>query len=239
MKFNDTTNKSGVIQACERYTGLGDGYISGDSAKLFEFTQHANHSLRKVWHTIFMSTGCWEYDDSNQSDLPQAITNLLDTQSRYALPTGALTVKRVEAKDSGDNWYKLKPLIRNDIGEAIEEFNENDGLPRYYRLIGDTIEIFPASNYNKTGGLKVYFDRGSVEFASTDTTKETGIAGEYEDLIPLYASLQWLSINLAGDQRTAQIKEMFYTKLEELKQYYNRRFPAKKKRITRAYKSYK
>ncbi len=65
MKFNDTTNYEGVIQACERYTGIGKDNISGNSDKLVEFTAYSNTALRKLWSYIFEATGCWEFDDSN------------------------------------------------------------------------------------------------------------------------------------------------------------------------------
>lgn len=239
MKFNDTTNYEGVIQACERYTGLGKDSISGDSDKLIEFTAYTNTALRKIWHFIFESTGCWEYDDSNQSDLPQATADIVSAQAKYALPSDALTIKRVEMKDDDDNWYVLKPLLRNEIKEAIDEYRDEDGKPEYYRLVGETIEFFPASDYDSTDGLKVYFDRDSVDFASTDTTKETGIASAYEDLVPLYAGLEWLKINLPEDARTAQLKEDYAVGINQLRGYYNKRFPNKKKVFRRRYESYK
>jgi len=239
MQYSNTTTKEGVIQACERYTGLGDAGISSDSDKLLEFTAYTNTALRKLWHYIFESTGCWEYDDSNQTDLPQATANLVQSQAKYALPSDALTIKRVEVADTDGSWQVLKPLIRNDIPVAIDEYFDTDGTPTYYRIVGDTIELFPAPDYNGTSSIKVYFDRGAVEFASTDTTKETGLATPYEDLVPVYASLEWLKINLPADARTAQLKEDFAIGVQNLRSYYNKRFPAKRKKITRQFISYK
>jgi hypothetical protein len=239
MEFNDTTNYEGVIQSCERYTGLGKDSISGDSDKLVEFTAYTNTALRKLWHFIFTSTGCWQYDDSGQSDLPQATANIVQSQTKYALPSDSLTVKRVEAKDSSGDWYVLRPITVSDIGSAVDEYFDTDGQPSYYRLVGETIELFPASDYNSTGGLKVYFDRGSVAFESTDTTDTVGIAGEYVDLVPLYASLEWLKINLPNDARTAQLKEDYAVGVQTLKDYYTRRFPAKKKVLRRKFETYK
>jgi len=239
MQFSNTTTREGVLQACERYTGLGNTVITGDSDKLKEFTAYSNTALRKLWHYVFTSTGVWEYDDSNQSDLPQATTNLVAAQAKYALPSGALAIKRLEVKDSAGNWTVLKPLMRDEIPGAIDEFFETDADPIYYRLIGDTIELFPGSSVNVTGGLKIYFDRGSTTFASTDTTKEVGFAAEYADLVPLYASLEWLKINLPEDARTAQLKEDYAVGVQNLKDYYSKRFPAKKVMITRRYESFK
>jgi len=239
MVYNDTTNKLGIIQSCERYTGLGDAIISGSTDKLMEFTAYSNTILRRLWHTIHESTGCWEYDDSNETDLPQATANLVSGTAKYALPTDALTIKRVEVKDSSGNWVVLKPLIREEIKVAIDEALDTDSLPVYYRLLGDIIELFPASNYNSTSGLKVYYDRGSVAFVYTDTTKNPGIASEYQDLIPLGASIEWLDINLPEDARTAKMQLKYDKGIQELRSFYNKRFPAKKKVMRRLYTSYK
>jgi hypothetical protein len=238
MKYNDTTNREGVIQACERYTGLGNTEISGDSDRLLEFTAYTNTSLRSIWHLIFESTGCWKYDDSNQTDLPIATTDIVNAQDKYALPSNTLTVARVEILSSDDVWTQITPLIEKEIGQGMDEFRNADGTPQYYRLVGDTMELFPASNYSQDDSLKIYFDRGTVEFSSTDTNKETGLASAYEDLVPMGASLEWLDINLPEDARTAKLQQKYNLKVLQLKKYYNARFPDKKKIMRRLYKSY-
>jgi hypothetical protein len=237
--FSDLTNKTGIIQACERYCNLGSGKISGDTTLLQDFTNFTNITLSRIWHTVFLATGSWEYDDSNYSDLPQATANLVSGTSKYALPSPTLTIKRVEMKDSSGEWFVLTPLLRDEIKVAIDEYRVADGLPTSYRLLGDTMEIFPASNYNSTGGLKVYFDRGSVSFSTTDTTKTAGFASEYHDLVPLGASLEWLKIHLPEWTGTAQFKEDYAIRIQQLKEYYNRRFPAKKKIMRRLHQTFK
>lgn len=239
MQFSDTTNNLGIIQACERYTNLGDTGISGDSAKLKDFTAYVNTVMRRLWHSIFEASGSWQYDDSNQTDLPQATTDLVSGTATYALPATALTVKRLEAKDSNGEWYVLKPLVIDEIGEAIPEFFDVDGDPSYYRLVGNTIELFAAPSYNSTGGLKVYYDRGSVAFASTDTTKTPGFASEYHDLVPVGASLEWLKIKQPQDATTARLAEDYASQLQQLNKFYNKRFSDKKLTISRQYQTFK
>ena len=169
MVFSDTTNLSGLIQECERLCHLGVTGISGTSNLLKEFTSRINEANRIVWTWIFSVNNGWFYDDANQTDLPQASTNIIDGTSKYAIPTEALTVKRIEIKDKNGDWYQLKPITEYDLrGIAIDEFTETDGQPIYYRLLGQTIELFPASDYDSTNGLKVYFDRDVVSFISTN-----------------------------------------------------------------------
>lgn len=239
MQFNDTTNLSGIIQACERYCNLGNTGISGNATLLKEFTNFTNTTMRRIWHSIFEATGSWEYDDSNQTDLPQATTDLDNGVAKYTLPNEALTVKRLEIKNTAGDWDVLTPLLRDEIKVGIDEYRVADGLPTSYRIVGRTIELFPAPNYDSTSGLKVYFDRGSVAFASTDTTKAPGFASEYHDLVPIGASLEWMKIKTPTSATTAQLKEDYQIGLQNLKTFFNKRFSAKKKIMRRAYHSYK
>jgi hypothetical protein len=70
-------------------------------------------------------------------------------------------------------------------------------MPQYYRLIGSTIELFPApaaASVTAAAGLKVYFDRSSSSFVYTDTTKGFGFASEYHDIPPRKAAIEWLKV---------------------------------------------
>lgn len=231
IAFSNTTDKNGIIQLCEFNCGLGDAGISGNATLLKYFTAFANQSLSEVWHSIF-TTSKWQFDDSNQTDLPQATTNLVSGTQKYALPTGALTIERIEIADSEGNFFVLTPLYLHEINEAVSEFFEGGGSPRYYRLIGNTIELFPAPNYNYTNGLKVYFDRGMVTFASSDTTKTPGFASEYHDLVPTKTSIKWLRINKPDSATLQELKIEEARRMGELSEFYSGRWPDKKPVMT-------
>lgn len=226
MQFSDTTNKLGIIQACERYCNTGDTGISGNTVLLKEFTAHSNSIMRRLWHSIFMAYGGWQYDDSNQTNLPSAYTDITASQTSYGLPNGILSVRGVEVIDEDGNWYALKPLTEEQIRDkqAMGEFLDTPGSPLYYQLVGSTIRLFPATDYTYTGGLKVFFDRGSVAFASTDTTKAPGFASEYHDLVPIGASLEWLKIKLPNDATTARLEKDYEILEQRLKEYYSKKF---------------
>ena len=198
MVFSDTTTKLGAIQYCEFYCNLGDAGISGSSLLLKQFTGLINRACSEVWHLIFALNNGWKYDDSNQTDLPQATQTLVASISKYALPPTALAIDRIEIMDSSGAYQKIQPLRLEQISIGIDEFYKTDGMPQYYRLLGSTIELFPApaaANVTLAAGLKVYFDRASVSFASTDTSASFGFASEYHDIPPRKASIEWLKVN--------------------------------------------
>lgn len=239
MQFNNTTTKDGVIQWCEYYTGLGSTIISGDTTKLSEFTAYANGASRDIWHIIHNASGNWKYDDGNETDLPQATASLVNAQAKYALPSDALTVERLEYKDQNGNWFPLKPITQKEIGVAVDEFLDADGNPIYYTLVDRTIELFPAPDYSQATSLKVYYARGSVAFTTSDTTATPGFDSEYHDYVPMEASLKWLRINLPADARTTLLEGKTQEKRETIKQFYGRRFANKHARINRRPVSYR
>jgi len=246
MVFNAVSARNGIIQAIERKTDLGLGYISGDANRLADFTADINNENHKVWHTIFMSNGNWQYDDGNYADLPQAVTDLVSGTSLYALPPTALTIQRVECKNASGDFYQLEPITTETLeGIAISEFMEADSQPMYYRLINGSAEIFPASNYASTGGLKVYFDRDSVDFllatpmTATENNQTPGFASPYHEILAIGVAIEWLKIKQPNSPTLPQLQADYLKMEDAIKKFYGKRFKDYKSKIGRAYQSYK
>ena len=239
MQYNNTSLKNGIIQAIEEMTDLGSTYISSDTDRLREFTNRVNRVSNKIWHIIHTSTGNWSYDDGGYTDLPTATTDLVSGQSNYALPSDALTVKRIELKDKNDNWIRLNPIIEKNIPGAIEEFHDVDGDPVYYSLKNGVITLYPATNYNQSNSLKVYYERASVEFEYDDTTATPGFASPYHDMLPIGASIEWYKVK-QPQSPTLPILLQDYARLEmTLKEFYGRRFKDYVPRISRKQERFK
>jgi len=239
MKYSDTTNKDGIIQRCEDYINQSDAYVSGDTTRLKRFTAYANEELSRVWHLIFENSNNWIFDDSNNTDLPIAETDLEDGTAKYILPTNSLTIKRIEILDSSGNETIVHPLILDDIKVAVDEFKDSNGIPTHYRLFGDVIELFPAPNYDKTDGLVVYFDRGMVEFATDDTTQEPGFASVYHEIIPIGMALKWLKIKTPEGNQISQLEKDYQRINQELMSFYSRRFKNYRQKVSRKRETYK
>lgn len=212
IQFSDITNKDGIIQHIEFNCGMGDGAISGNATLLKQITGQVNLAMSEVWHLVWSNQTGWQYDDSNHTDLPQAKADLSDGVATYAMPTDALTINRIEILDSQGNYRKITPIRERNIGDGIDEFFETSGMPQYYRLLGRTIELFPAPDTSTqataTNGLKVYFDRSGVEFDSADTTETPGFSAEYHDLIPTKVSIKWLQVNKPDSPTLVLLKEL-------------------------------
>lgn len=239
MVYSNTTNKNGIIQRTEDLINQDDAYISDNATRLKVFTAYANEELSRVWHIIFDNSGNWSFDDNNQDDLPVASADLVADQDRYAIPTGALAIKRVEALDESDNESILYPKNLSDIKIAVEEFLDASGIPKYYLLENGSIRVFPASNYAKTNGLKVYYDRGMVSFATDDTTQTPGFASPYHEVIPLGMAIKWLSIKTPESNNLPLYRDRYQRMIEDIKVFYRKRFKNYNQRVRRKPENFK
>lgn len=221
MQFSNTTTKDGIIQHCEIYTDLGDGFITTDTTLLKSFTALVNKAYNQVVGWILDTQSQWEWDDSNYTDFPIGTTDLVDNQQDYTLPAATtsanfstfLKIIRVQVKDIAGNWIQLKPFDERKVdGIALEEFMETKGVPEYYRETGNSIELYPKPDLTKVDdedALEVYFQRTPDQFTSADTTQEAGIPLPFQPLIPLMASMTWLKTKRQFDLAKELQREIY------------------------------
>ena len=239
MVFSNTTTLAGVLQTFERMTDQGYTAVTGDTTKLKEATNLANQKGSEIWHIIHEATGNWKYDDTNNTDLPFATTDIVNAQQRYALPADALTVQRVEMKDSSGEWFRLAAITSENIPGAIDEFNDVAGTPNFYSLINGVITIYPSANYASTDGLKVYYDREAVEFATDDTNKTPGFASPYHEILPVMMAMEWYNVKQPTSPTLVKLEQKFLRLEKALKDFYGKRFKDYKPRVGRAKVSYR
>lgn len=153
-----------------------------------------NKCLKDIWTWIFFAYGGWQYDDTNQTDITDLVSTtatLTSGTDYYAIPSTALTVKGVEVKDAGGIWHKLDPITVEQIqeGSAIGEFLKTAATPLYYVPHGDIVKIYPAPNWTQANSIKIFYDRGSVQIASTATSTSPGFASEFHEALSYGAAL--------------------------------------------------
>lgn len=240
MEFNNTTNESGLIQDISFWTG-----VDLNEYTLKERTRQINQWYLTVVSWIFEADGRWQWDDANQTTRPCATANLVSGQQSYrvlrAIPSSSqdwLQVSRVEILDSNDNGIKLFPIDEKDIvGRDLNEFMNTNGIPQYYDFSGNSIFLYPATNYNKSNSLQIYFKRAPLKFNSTDTTKQPGFASIYHKILSLGASYDFaLAKNL--DNRDILRQEITVLK-KGLKDFYSNRDKYEKTQLTRLKRNYK
>lgn len=215
IPFNDTTNKNGLIQLCERNLSFPDGQITNDTVLFKQFTADINLGMDDVLSKIFKVGGTWQYDDSNQTDYPIITTNLFSGQRDYSFTTDQqgnliLDIYKVVITTPGGIGVEIKPIDQQAPRTANinpDSFIDNQnlsGTPNRYDKTANGIFLDPIPNYNLTGGLKVFINRESTYFTTADTTKKPGFAGLFHEYLSLHASYRYARANAFPDVQRLQ-----------------------------------
>lgn len=226
MNFSQTATRAGMIQMCEDLLGFDNGDISGNTNLLRRFTRLMNDRYGVIANKIWKSAGDWQFDDSNQTTLPIATTDLVADQQDYGLPSTAQKLERVEVKDQDGNYRVVKSFDESNIKDtAMTEWFETSGMPVYYDIKGRSLLLYPkpGTGYvTLTAGLKIYVARDIVQFNSTATSQEPGFATNFHRLLPLGACIDYA----VGHNMVQIAKNCIYLYQEtdkDLEEFYSRR----------------
>ncbi len=187
-----------------------------------------NNAYERVGSLILGQDSRWVWDDSNQTDLPIATTNLVSAQQDYSIASTHLSIDRVEVKDAAGNWVLLtqidQQLKKGDQAVTLAAYQSTNGTPNEYDIIGNSVFLYPTPSYSSTGGLKLYFTRGPSLFTSGEVstgTKVPGFNSLFHDLIPLHVAFDYAVAN--SGQNTTSLFNIIQTKEQQLKDYYGLR----------------
>ncbi len=156
--------------------------------------------MNKFMLLAISSEGKWQVDDSNQTDYPIVMGNLVANQQDYSFDLDAdgnqiMEIYRIEVKDSNGIYRQLTPIDQSELrGIALTEFMKTAGLPMFYDKTANGVFLYPTPNYASTQGLKLYVNRTSTYFTVSDTTKKPGIPWIFHEYLAVrpsyYYSLQ-------------------------------------------------
>ncbi len=243
-QFSDTTNKNGIIQQIEKLTGLGDAGITGNATLLKQITADVNNAYSRAASIIIKVDGRMQWDDSNHTNQPISQFNLVSGQKDYSIfaaaPTALqdwLQVERVEILDTNDNGVFLQPIDHQEINGAESEYKDVNATPEQYDFNGASILFYPAPNYNKTNGGKIFFKRAPSYYVSTDTTKVPGFAVLYHELLALWPAYWWGVAKGKGYIKT--VRQEIVLLEADLGKFYSNRPKFERPRITRLIQKWK
>jgi hypothetical protein len=226
MVFNDTTNKSGIIQSIEFWCGFQDGDISGDSTMLAIFTGRVNVALDRYFGMLGAGSRLSKIDDMNYSEHPFSyfdITTgindyefLIDEDGNSISDITAVLIK------VGSSYKKLdKVTLDHPDAELIMSPNDKPGTPTRFLERNNTIFFDPVPNYTLAKGGKLFYKRVPSYFAITDTTKEPGIPTQFHEMIAIYVSYVWLLVHKPNSTVEISRVELSLNKYEDEFRIYN------------------
>lgn len=210
MQFNGESNNQDLYSDARWWCGIEN--TDTTTFPLVDFTRSANFGLDKVTSIIMRNDKTWEWEDLNNTDLPIGTTTLLAGQADYSISSSHLKIKRARVMDSQGNYHILEACKREDLTD--EELNEEDGLPRKYDKMGNSVVLHPgpaSSSVTLASGLELQVQRGASHFAITDTGVQPGFASPFHRLISLYSAEDYCDINDL-EKRCLKVR----TKIKEL-----------------------
>jgi len=215
MQFSDTTDKQGIVQDARWRVNANDNNLP-----IEDLNRLINRRYDRAVSLIFQADGRWQWNDSNGSENIYTDDLVSGTQA-YDILVSHLRITRVEVSDTDGNWTRLKLIDQNDVDTTITDFQNTDGNPRFYDLIGNKLYLYPAPDYNQTDGLKWWFQSPGDYFVDTDTTKVPGFASIFHHYLSVgaaydYAVTRNLSIRDELKQELIEIED-------QLQHFYNRR----------------
>ncbi len=219
---------TGLVQQYELEIGANRGDVASNTNLLKEFTAKANSALDDYITLAIQSSGTWKFDDSNHSDFPEIVTNIVATQRNYPFTTDengnlVLDIFKVYAKETGKAYVELLPVDPDVIGNApgiIDGLNTT-GVPYQYDKTANVIRLDPVPSTSVTSGLKVSINREASYFTYTDTTRKAGVPGTHHKYFYLRPALDYARRNTL----TSYIRiDGEILKLEaEIKEYFSKR----------------
>lgn len=187
IKFNSTTDLDGLVQLFEEEIGANTGDVSGNTTRLKKFTARCNAALDSYFALAIQASGKWQLDDTNHTDYPFIETDLIALQRDYSFTTDGsgnkiLDIYKVMIKNQDGIYYEIFPIDQQSDEYTDSFWSEQDqtGQPMRYDKTANGIFLDVLPNYNwrtvEEGekGVKIFINRESDYFATSDTTKKAG-----------------------------------------------------------------
>jgi len=161
-----------------------------------EITESINNAFERVVTLIREAEGRWQWDDTNQTTLPFATTDITSGIGDYSLDATFLEIESVEYLNASSQWVTLVPFDVSDAQcESYSQLVTTSGEPTMYDKVGNSLVLASKPNFSRTGALKVIYKRGPSYFTTADTTKIAGFNPLFHKLLAFWAAFDYAVIH--------------------------------------------
>lgn len=222
MRYNGDSDGQDLVSLCNDLVNTNNL-----TYPIKEKTRAANKTMRRFWPIIFRVYGGWQFSDSNNTVMDSATTASVANQQDYGVPAEALTVRGIDFLVNGE-YKPLKFITEEELresGYSDESFMQNStGIPQYVLLRGNSIILYPKPTTNLTAAIRITFDKGSVAFSSTDTTKQPGFAYEFHECVAVGMAYEFAKRNALPNYKILEQDLLRYE--QDIAEFYSNRFQA-------------
>lgn len=168
------------------------------------------------------SSGKWQWDSRNQSDVSRVTTTSSD--STLDLENELLSLLELEVLVGG-KYKRLTPADYRD--SAYDSLKSATGTPTHYDLVGNQIRLLgtPDASYN----YRLTYGRNHPRYSADNLTANTGVLPIHEEYVALYAADR-VMIGMSDSARAA-VRNELQVKEAEVRDFFSKRDQATVKRL--------
>lgn len=185
-----------------------------------------NNGLDEVASIIQQADGNWQWEDTNQTDLPIGTTDINSGQQDYEIDQTFLKVEKVwiHTTATDTTWHELTYI--EDKSKFLDLVSTQDtGVPTSFTIIGNSILFDTFPNYASTNGLKVLFARNVKYFSGGETavatTSAPGFNPQFHKYLSLYAQREWLEAYEKGNDHLNKVLIRMQKMEKDMQKYYS------------------
>ncbi len=244
LVFSDTTNKLGLLQDCEMrlFGDNGYGQITSNPNRLLQFTARINRRQDRFVQLAISADGRWQYDDTNNTDYPEATTAIVSGQRDYPLDVSMMEIESISILGSANtsNYTQIYAIDVTDGSGLSRSYIENNpsggGMPCAYDKTANSIIFNVNPNYSAPLGIKVRFKRGTNYFISTNTTQVPGFPALFHDYLSAGASLDY-AVDRNMTTQISTLGTVVLAKEDAILDFFSKRSKDEQKIIRSAYRT--
>lgn len=237
MQYNDTSTKTGLLQAFEFWTRQSDGSVTGDATQKAIATVRLNAAFEKIMPLLLAFNDQVRWDDLNHTDAPIGYVNIVANQNDYkiteddnSLDILNITKVRIKTSSSATAYTELERISADDprVAEILSPDTTITGTPSSFLEMGNTLYLDILPSYAATSGIELFFGREQYYFTTSDTTKEPGIPKPFHELLALYAAFDWNIVNRTADTSLLTVlRERIEKTVKDLDMFIRLRYPTR------------
>lgn len=177
-----------TINQIEKECGFNKGDIWNNAERKASFTEDINLAQLDAMTIMLLAQGSWRVDDQTHTDYTILYTDLIQGQQDYSFTNDAegnliLDVYKAFRKE-GTQYFELDPVAMDASFTSTET-----GTPNSWAKLSNAVFLNPPSDAFVEDGLQLWVSRESIDFATSDTVKKSGIDGRFHEwnvLVPSY-----------------------------------------------------
>lgn len=176
LPINDTLTNTGIAQQARSFAG-----VDATQWPFQKIVNSANNWKDFLTGYAIGADTRFQWDNTQQTKLPEGTTPLTAAQSDYSFLTDEqgntiITLTGVGILVNG-KYERIDAVDRNDPNYDPATFGMETGTPTCYDKISDNIlRLDKKPSATVAAGLKLYFQRTSPRWDSSDTTEPSGFS---------------------------------------------------------------